>query len=94
MWKSAHVDTDGYITPCCLFIHKEDKKTRIVDVSHAEKVLKEEFLEYRDKLSQGIWPSGFNQCKFAEEEGRSSKRHQDLWVIDGGLMTTIPEEVS
>jgi radical SAM protein with 4Fe4S-binding SPASM domain len=94
MWKSAHVDTDGYITPCCLFIHKEDKKTRIVDVSHAEKVLKEEFQEYRDQLSQGIWPSGCNQCKFAEEEGRASKRQQDMWVIDGGLMTTIPEEVS
>ncbi len=94
MWKSVHVDTDGYVTPCCLFIHKEDKKSKLVNIEHAERVLQEEFQEYRDQLSEGIWPSGCNQCKFAEEEGRSSKRQQDLWVIDGGLMKTNPEEVS
>lgn len=94
MWKSVHVDTDGYLTPCCLFIHKEDKKTRIVDIDKAEDVLREEFQEYRDQMEQGVWPSGCNQCKFAEEEGRSSKRQQDMWVITGGLMKTPPEEVS
>ena len=81
MWKSVHVDVDGYLTPCCLFIHKEDKKTRIEDIPEGEtieKVLLEEFQEYRDDLSAGKWPSGCNQCKFAEEEGRSSKRLQDL----------------
>ena len=32
MWKSVHVDVDGYLTPCCMFIHGADKKTRIEDI--------------------------------------------------------------
>jgi MoaA/NifB/PqqE/SkfB family radical SAM enzyme len=94
MWKSVHVDTDGYLTPCCLFIHGEDKKSKLVDVETAETVLLGEFQEYRDQLSQGIWPSGCNQCKFAEEEGRDSKRLQDSWMLYNGAMQTPPEEVS
>lgn len=94
MWKSVHVDTDGYLTPCCLFIHKEDKKSKLVDVESAETILLEEFQEYRDQLSEGIWPSGCNQCKFAEEEGRDSKRLQDMWMLRNGSMQSSPEEVS
>jgi radical SAM protein with 4Fe4S-binding SPASM domain len=94
MWKSVHVDTDGYLTPCCLFIHKEDKKSKLVDIQHAETILQEEFQEYRDQLSNGIWPSGCNQCKFAEEEGRDSKRQQDMWMLHNGTMQTPPEDVS
>ena len=94
MWKSVHVDTDGYLTPCCLFIHKQDKKSKLVDIQHAETILQEEFQEYRDQLSQGIWPSGCNQCKFAEEEGRDSKRTQDMWMLHNGTMLTPPEDVS
>jgi radical SAM protein with 4Fe4S-binding SPASM domain len=94
MWKSVHVDTDGYLTPCCLFIHKVDKKSKLVDIENAETILKEEFQEYRDQLSQGVWPSGCNQCKFAEEEGRDSKRQQDMWMLHNGTMQTPPEEVS
>jgi radical SAM protein with 4Fe4S-binding SPASM domain len=94
MWKSVHVDTDGYLTPCCLFIHKKDKKSKLVDIENAETILQEEFQEYRDQLSQGIWPSGCNQCKFAEEEGRDSKRTQDMWMLHNGTMLTPPEEVS
>lgn len=95
MWKSIHVDTDGYLTPCCLFIHKEDKKTKITDIENSvEEVLLGEFAEYRSQMENGIWPSGCNQCKFAEEEGRSSKRQQDMWVVDSGLMKTDPEDVS
>ena len=95
MWKSVHVDTDGYLTPCCLFIHGEDKKTKITDVETTiADTLINEFAEYREQLSNGVWPSGCNQCKFAEEEGRSSKRQQDMWVIHGGLMRTYPEKVN
>lgn len=94
MWKSVHVDTDGYLTPCCLFIHKEDKKSKLVDVESAETILLEEFQEYRNQLSEGIWPSGCNQCKFAEEEGRDSKRLQDMWMLRNGSMQSPPEEVS
>ena len=95
MWKSVHVDTDGYLTPCCLFIHEEDKKTKITDVKDSiSDVLINEFSEYRDQLTNGVWPSGCNQCKFAEAEGRSSKRQQDMWVIHGGLMKTDPEHVN
>ena len=94
MWKSVHVDTDGYLTPCCLFIHKEDKKSKLIDIQHAETILQEEFQEYRDQLSNGIWPSGCNQCKFAEEEGRDSKRQQDMWMLHNGTMQTPPEDVS
>lgn len=94
MWKSVHVDTDGYLTPCCLFIHKEDKKSKLVDIQHAETILQEEFQEYRDQLSQGIWPSGCNQCKFAEDEGRDSKRLQDMWMLHNRTMQTPPEDVS
>lgn len=94
MWKSVHVDTDGYLTPCCLFIHREDKKSKLVDILHAETILQEEFQEYRDQLSQGIWPSGCNQCKFAEDEGRDSKRLQDMWMLHNGTMQTPPEDVS
>ena len=94
MWKSVHVDTDGYLTPCCLFIHREDKKSKLVDIEHAESVLQEEFQEYRDQLSNGVWPSGCNQCKFAEDEGRDSKRKQDMWMLHNGTMQTPPEQVS
>ena len=94
MWKSVHVDTDGYLTPCCLFIHREDKKSKLVNIQHAETILQEEFQEYRDQLSNGIWPSGCNQCKFAEEEGRDSKRLQDMWMLHNGTMQTPPEDVS
>ena len=94
MWKSVHVDTDGYLTPCCLFIHREDKKSKLVDIEHAESFLQEEFQEYRDQLSQGIWPSGCNQCKFAEEEGRDSKRTQDMWMLHNGTIQTPSEQVS
>jgi radical SAM protein with 4Fe4S-binding SPASM domain len=94
MWKSVHVDTDGYLTPCCLFIHREDKKSKLVNIQHAETILQEEFQEYRDQLSNGIWPSGCNQCKFAEEEGRDSKRQQDMWMLHNGTMQTPPEQVS
>lgn len=94
MWKSVHVDTDGYLTPCCLFIHQEDKKTRITDVKDSvAEVLHGEFSEYRTQMENGIWPSGCNQCKFAEDEGRASKRQQDMWVVHGGLMKTEPETV-
>ena len=95
MWKSVHVDTDGYLTPCCLFIHNEDKKTKITDVENSiSEALINEFSEYREQLSNGVWPSGCNQCKFAEEEGRASKRQQDMWVIHGGLMKTDPQHVN
>ena len=94
MWKSVHVDTDGYLTPCCLFIHREDKKSKLVNIQHAETILQEEFQEYRDQLSSGVWPSGCNQCKFAEEEGRDSKRLQDMWMLHNGTMQTPPEDVS
>lgn len=94
MWKSVHVDTDGYLTPCCLFIHREDKKSKLVDIQHAETILQEEFQEYRDQLSNGVWPSGCNQCKFAEDEGRDSKRQQDMWMLHNGTMQTPPEQVS
>ena len=39
MWKSVHIDTDGYLTPCCIHVHGDDKKTRIEDVDHIETVL-------------------------------------------------------
>jgi radical SAM protein with 4Fe4S-binding SPASM domain len=94
MWKSVHVDTDGYLTPCCLFIHREDKKSKLVDIENAESILQEEFQEYRDQLTNGVWPSGCNQCKFAEEEGRDSKRQQDMWMLHNGTMQTPPEDVS
>lgn len=81
LWKSVHVDVDGYLTPCCMFIHGEDKKTRIEDIPEGgsiETVLLDEFQEYRDLLTEGKWPRGCNQCEFAEKEGRASKRQQDL----------------
>lgn len=93
MYKSCHVDVDGYITPCCLFIHDVDKKTRITDVDHIEVVLLDEFEEYREQMRQGIWPDGCNQCKFAEEEDRSSKRLQDLDWMNHNVKTG-PEIVS
>lgn len=94
MWKSVHVDTDGYLTPCCLFVHPNDKKTKIDQVGHISEVLFGEFAEYRKDLEQGLWPKGCNQCQFAEEEGRASKRQQDMWMIDSGLIKTPIEEVN
>lgn len=93
MWKSVHVDVDGYITPCCIFFRQEDKKHRITDITSAETVLKEDFQEFRDQLSQGVWPKGCNQCKFAEEEGRASKRMQDMHMVSGNFLKTPPENV-
>lgn len=81
MWKSVHVDVDSYLTPCCVFINTEDKKTKITDLSDnesIESVLKGEFQEYRDLMQEGKWPTGCHQCKFAEDEGRASKRLQDM----------------
>ena len=103
MWKSVHVDVDGYLTPCCMFIHGEDKKTKITDIKKGgsiESVLIDEFQEYRDMLSEGVFPSGCNQCEFAEKEGRSSKRIQDMgWAntkhADGtDIFPTPPLNVS
>jgi radical SAM protein with 4Fe4S-binding SPASM domain len=78
MWKSVHIDTDGYLTPCCIHVHGDDKKTRIEDVDHIETVLFNDHENWRQMLTRGEWPDGCNQCKFAEEEGRASKRLQDL----------------
>ena len=103
MWKSVHVDVDGYLTPCCMFIHAEDKKTRIEDIPKGETieaVLLDEFKPWRDMLAKGEWPRGCNQCEFAEKEGRSSKRIQDMaWNTmknhDGELATlTEPDNVA
>lgn len=102
LWKSVHVDADGFLTPCCLFINDEHKKTRIEDVPQGETietVLKGEFKEYRDLLTEGKWPKGCNQCEFAEKEGRSSKRQQDMTALTFGpqgssVMLTDPENVS
>lgn len=94
MWKSVHIDTDGYLTPCCLFIKREDKKTRISDIKeNISEVLHGEFSEYREQMIRGEWPRGCNQCKFAEEEGRSSKRDQDMWMVKSKLMKSEPEKV-
>jgi len=93
MWKSAHVDVDGYVTPCCMFIDSEFKKFRITDVTHITEVSKNQFQEYRDQLTNNEWPKGCNQCKFAEEEGRSSKRIQDLYMLNqktNGKLDTFP----
>jgi radical SAM protein with 4Fe4S-binding SPASM domain len=93
MWKSAHLDTDGYITPCCMFIDGKFKKYKITDVTRIEDVLVNQFQEYRDQLTAGEWPEGCNQCKFAEQEGRSSKRIQDLYMLDqvtNGKLDTFP----
>ena len=93
MWKSTHLDTDGYITPCCMFIDGKFKKYKITDVTNIEDVLVNQFQEYRDQLSNGEWPEGCNQCKFAEQEGRSSKRVQDLYMLDqvtNGKLDTFP----
>ena len=38
MWKSVHVDVDSYLTPCCVFINAEDKKTKITDLSDNESI--------------------------------------------------------
>jgi radical SAM protein with 4Fe4S-binding SPASM domain len=93
MWKSVHVDTDGYLTPCCLFVHPDDKKTRITDVNHVSEVLHNEFDVYRKQMETGQWPSGCNQCQFAEQEGRASKREQDMWMVTSGLVKGDPEQV-
>ena len=64
MWKSVHVDVDSYLTPCCVFINTEDKKTKITDLSDnesIESVLKGEFQEYRDLMQEGKWPTGCHQ---------------------------------
>ena len=93
LWKSVHVDVDGYLTPCCMFIHGEDKKTRIEDIPEGdtiETVLLDEFQEYRDLLTEGKWPRGCNQCEFAEKEGRASKRVQDLRVR---VLNVVGEEI-
>ena len=100
MWKSVHVDVDGYLTPCCMFIHSEDKKTRIEDIPKGEtirSVLIDEFAEWRSMLANGHWPRGCNQCEFAEKEGRASKRQQDMaWNTmknhTGELATLTPPE--
>lgn len=93
MWKSVHIDTDGYLTPCCLFVKMEDKKTKITQVQNISEVLHGEFNEYREQMDKGEWPRGCHQCKFAEEEGRASKREQDMWMLTSGLMRSDPQNV-
>lgn len=93
LWKSIHLDVDGYLTPCCIFFRDEDKKYRITDVNLAENVMKEDFQKFRDQLTEGVWPEGCAQCKFAEEEGRASKRIQDMHMVDAGWIKSPPEKV-
>jgi radical SAM protein with 4Fe4S-binding SPASM domain len=78
LWKSIHIDVDGYLTPCCIFVHGLDKKDRIEDVSNLEDYLINNHKKYRDLMEKGEWPDGCNQCKFAEQENRKSKRIDDL----------------
>lgn len=93
MWKSVHIDTDGYLTPCCLFVQLKHKRTKITDVKHISNVLEKEFAPYREQLSKGEWPEGCNQCKFAEQEGRSSKREQDVRMFSGNMSNDLLEQV-
>lgn len=92
LWKSIHVDVDGYLTPCCVHINGEDKNKKIEDVDNIEEVLLVDHEKYRQQLINGEWPDGCNQCRFAEEEGRDSKRLQDLHEIPN--LKLPPEEVS
>jgi len=92
LWKSIHIDVDGYLTPCCIFIHSVDKKDRLEDINNIEDYLIEEHDKYRQMLLNGEWPDGCNQCKFAEEENRPSKRINDMIDID--LFRSEPENVS
>ena len=92
MWKSIHIDIDGYLTPCCLFVHKIDKQKNITEVANVESYLKTHHQKWRDQFNKGVWPDGCNQCKFAEEEGRESKRLQD--VVDYEHLNSELEEVS
>jgi hypothetical protein len=36
LWKSVHIDTDGYLTPCCLFVDKGTKRIKITDVTNID----------------------------------------------------------
>jgi len=92
LWKSIHIDVDGYLTPCCIFIHNDDKKDRLEDIDNLEDYLITNHDEYRRMLINGEWPDGCNQCKFAEEENRISKRIDDM--VDMDLFKTDPEIVS
>jgi radical SAM protein with 4Fe4S-binding SPASM domain len=80
LWKSVHIDTDGYLTPCCLFVGKDTKQIKITDVNNIETALVNDFQEHRTSMEQDIWPAGCNQCQFAEAEGRISKRQSDMWM--------------
>lgn len=91
LWKSVHIDTDGYLTPCCLFVDKGTKRIKITDVTNIETALVNDFEEHRASMEQGVWPAGCNQCQFAEAEGRTSKRQSDLWMSK--KMKTPPNEV-
>jgi len=82
MWKSIHLDVDGYLTPCCAFVGEENKHTKITDVEKVEEVSQKEFEPYREQMRKGYWPKGCVECKFAEEEGRLSKRLEHLESMD------------
>tara|TARA_Y100000296_G_C5171182_1_gene257365 strand:- start:194 stop:2752 length:2559 start_codon:yes stop_codon:yes gene_type:complete len=91
MWKSIHLDVDGYLTPCCAFVGEENKHTKITDVEKVEEVSQKEFEPYREQMRKGYWPKGCVECKFAEEEGRLSKRLEHLEYVD--YMFTDPEDL-
>lgn len=94
MWKSSHLDVDGFLTPCCVFFRDKDKKKRITDVEDVETVLVEDWQEFRDQMTDGIWPKGCYQCEFAEKEGRMSKRLQDIRHMHSpGELSSDPAEV-
>lgn len=90
LWKSVHVDTNGELTPCCLFV-RANKKLKITEVENVKVALVEDFEKYRNQMENGIWPSSCDQCQYAEESGQSSKRQQDMWLIKH--MKTPPETV-
>ena len=91
LWKSVHVDTNGDLTPCCLFVRAE-RKVKITEVKNIKSTLFKRFNKYRQQMENGEWPTGCEQCKFAEEAGHTSKRMQDEWILRS--MATPPEEVS
>lgn len=92
LWKSVHVDTNGDLTPCCLFV-RDERKIKIIDTKNIKKTaLVKQFEKFRKQMENGIWPTGCGQCKYAEETGQTSKRQQDMWLTNHFL--TPPTEVA
>lgn len=77
-WTSIDISPQGYISPCCKFVHKyPEKRFNINDSTLSEYVQSHTLNQIKNEFNNDTWPEGCVRCKIDEQNGLKSKRQHE-----------------